>query len=557
MGTFNILGHFARVLIDCGAMHSVISHTFAQLTQPHPTPLEYDLEFAMPRRERCYVSCVYPGCPVLVEDVVMPANLIPLDIMDFDMILGTNWLHYNLANIDCYRKVVSFHRPGLPEVIFVGERSTVRYGVISTVKAKKLLEKGSQGYLAHVVLNDNVPSNVDDVRVVRLTNAPAAFMDLMNRVFQQYLDRKDVKFEWDDNCEQSFQQLKYCLTHAPVLAFPDDNGNFEIFNDVSLNGLSCVLMQHSRVIVYASRQLKPHEMNYPTHDLELAAIVFALKIWRHYLYGEKYLRSTEVKLGMEDREEALLDNFQVRPILIDRVLEVQMNDEETHELIQAMNDGKKKDLRIQETDGMLIQENRMYMSNNVELKKEILDEAHCLAYAMHPGEVGKRVLVGPEIVDETTQNVRVIKSNLKAVQDQQKSLADNYHRGEVWYGGKKGKRSPTYIGPYLITERIGEVAYKLELPPELSEVHDGFHVSMLRHYVSNPSHVIPPQPLEINPDLTYDEEPVTILDLKDKVLRNKTVRLVKVLWRNHSVKEATWETKENMKELYPRLFYGY
>ncbi|KAM1853570.1 hypothetical protein ACFX14_009521 [Malus domestica] len=167
MGTFNILGHFARVLIDCGAMHSVISHTFAQLTQPHPTPLEYDLEFAMPRRERCYVSCVYPGCPVLVEDVVMPANLIPLDIMDFDMILGTNWLHYNLANIDCYRKVVSFHRPGLPEVIFVGERSTVRHGVISTVKAKKLLEKGSQGYLAHVVLNDNVPSNVDDVRVVR------------------------------------------------------------------------------------------------------------------------------------------------------------------------------------------------------------------------------------------------------------------------------------------------------------------------------------------------------------------------------------------------------
>ena len=101
------------------------------------------------------------------------------------------------------------------------------------------------------------------------------------------LTRKNVKFEWDENCEQSFQQLKYCLTHAPVLTLPDDGGNFEIYSDASLNGLGCVLMQHGRVIAYASRQLKPHEKNYPTHDLELAAIIFALKIWRHYLYGEE------------------------------------------------------------------------------------------------------------------------------------------------------------------------------------------------------------------------------------------------------------------------------
>ena len=90
MGTLNILGHFAKVLIDCGATHSVVSHTFAQVTQPHPTPLGYDLEFAMPRGEKCYVDQVYPGCPVMVEDVVMPTNLMPLDIVDFDVILGTD-----------------------------------------------------------------------------------------------------------------------------------------------------------------------------------------------------------------------------------------------------------------------------------------------------------------------------------------------------------------------------------------------------------------------------------------------------------------------------------
>ncbi|XP_070675725.1 uncharacterized protein [Malus domestica] len=102
----------------------------------------------------------------------------------------------------------------------------------------------------------------------------------------------------------------------------------------------------------------------------------------------------------------------------------------------------------------------------------------------------------------------------------------------------------------MITERVGEVAYQLELPPELSKVHNVFHVSMLRHYVSDLSHVIPPQPLEINPDLTYDEEPVILLDWKDNELWNKTVLLVNVLWRNHSMEEATWETEDRMREMY-------
>ncbi|KAM1916177.1 hypothetical protein ACFX13_035943 [Malus domestica] len=189
-------------------------------------------------------------------------------------------------------------------------------------------------------------------------------------------------------------------------------------------------------------------------------------------------------------------------------------------------------------------------------------------------EVGERVLVGPEIVDETTQNVQVIKSNLKAAQDRQKSLADKhatdwkYNVGNwvflklsPWKGvvrfGKKGKLSLRYIGTYMITKRVGEVAYRLELPSELSKVHDVFHVSMLRHFVSYPSHVIPPQPLEINSDLTYDEEPVTLLDWKDKELKNKTVCLVKVLWINHSVEETTWETEDRMRNMYPRLFYDY
>ena len=107
--------------------------------------------------------------------------------------------------------------------------------------------------------------------------------------------------------------------------------------------------------------------------------------------------------------------------------------------------------------------------------------------------------------------------------------------------GKRGKLSPWYIGPYMIVERIGEVAYRLEFPSDLDRIHDVFHVSMLRKYIPDPKHVLTKQPVEIQENLTYEEEPVHILDRRDQVLRNKTIPLVKVLWRSHTIEEATWE----------------
>ena len=120
--------------------------------------------------------------------------------------------------------------------------------------------------------------------------------------------------------------------------------------------------------------------------------------------------------------------------------------------------------------------------------------------------------------------------------------------------GKKGKLSPRYIGPFEILERIGKVAYKLALPPNLSSVHNVFQVSMLKKYVQDPSHVLEHEPIEVHEDLTYKEKPVQILDRNEKALRNKVIPLVKVLWRNHKIKEATWEREDEMKEKYPNLF---
>lgn len=102
------------------------------------------------------------------------------------------------------------------------------------------------------------------------------------------LTRKGKNFEWTKECEESFQKLKERLTSSPILILPDPLGRFDVYCDASYQGLGCMLMQERKVIAYASRQLKVHARNYPTHDLELAAIMFALKIWRHYLYGSKF-----------------------------------------------------------------------------------------------------------------------------------------------------------------------------------------------------------------------------------------------------------------------------
>ncbi|KAM6541942.1 hypothetical protein CsatB_006389 [Cannabis sativa] len=120
--------------------------------------------------------------------------------------------------------------------------------------------------------------------------------------------------------------------------------------------------------------------------------------------------------------------------------------------------------------------------------------------------------------------------------------------------GKKGKLSPRFIGPFEILEKVGQVAYRLALPPSLSAVHNVFHVSMLRKYVSDPMHVLSYEVLELQPDLSYDEQPVQILDKKEKVLRTKTISLVKVLWRNSKVEEATWELESDMRAQHPELF---
>jgi hypothetical protein len=156
----------------------------------------------------------------------------------------------------------------LNEVVFLGHVISEK-GI--NVNPKKI----------EAVLKWERPTNVTEIRsFLGLVGYYRRFIEGFSTIASPMtrLTRKEVKFEWSKDCEASFQELKSRLTSAPILALPKGQEGFVVYSNASSKGLGCVLMQHERVIAYASRQFKPHEVNYPVHDLELATVVFALRI---------------------------------------------------------------------------------------------------------------------------------------------------------------------------------------------------------------------------------------------------------------------------------------
>ena len=160
---------------------------------------------------------------------------------------------------------------------------------------------------------------------------------------------------------------------------------------------------------------------------------------------------------------------------------------------------------------------------------------------------------------------------MKAVQSRQKSYANKRRRhlefavGDkvflkvapmkgVMRFGKKGKPNLRFVRPFDILDKVGILAYRLALPRALSGIHNVFHVSMLRKYVSDPTHVLDYEPLKLRDNLTYEESPIRIVDREGKQLRNKRILLVQILWKNHAIEEATWEHGEEILAKYPYLF---
>lgn len=171
-------------------------------------------------------------------------------------------------------------------------------------------------------------------------------------------------------------------------------------------------------------------------------------------------------------------------------------------------------------------------------------------------DVGEITLVGPELVQQAIEKIKLIQERLLATQSRQKSYADNRRRDlefqiddwvflkvspmkGVMRFGKKGKLSPRYIGPYRVIRKVGQVAYELDLPSDLESVHPVFHVSMLRKCIGDPSRIMSVDDIQVTEQLSYEETPIAILDKQVQRLRTKDVASVKVLWRNNNVEEMT------------------
>jgi hypothetical protein len=183
-------------------------------------------------------------------------------------------------------------------------------------------------------------------------------------------------------------------------------------------------------------------------------------------------------------------------------------------------------------------------------------------------QTGERKLFGPNLVTEAEEKVKTIQNNLKVAQSRQKSYADirrrplQYQvgdfihlrvsptRGIQWFG-MKGKLAPRYIGPFEILEICAPVAYHLQLPPQLAAIYDIFHISQLRKCVKVPTEIIIPQTIKIEPDLTYTEHPIRVLDTKQRSTRREIIKMFKIQWNHHTEEESSWETESYLQRNFP------
>nr|GEW02871.1 hypothetical protein [Tanacetum cinerariifolium] len=369
--------------------------------------------------------------------------------------------------------------------------------------------------------------------------------------------------------ELAFQTLKDKLCNAPVLTLPEGPKDFVVYCDASGIGLGYVLMQRGKVIVYASRQLKIHEKNYTTHDLELGAVVFVLKIWRHYLYGTKSVIYTDHKSLQHifSQKELNMRHHRWIELFSDYDYEIRYHPGKANVVTDALSRKEREavdeivrlqkglyDMIDQRSDGTLYYLDRIWVPLKGESMQKALRTHLDMCTTYHPQTDGQSehtiqtledilracVLdfggswdVHLPLVEFSYNNsyhssVRCasfeIKDRLKVVCDRQKSYADKRRKplefsvGDYvllkvspWKGmvrfGKKGKLAPKFVGPFEVIEKVDPVAYRLDLPEELNGVHDTFHMSNLKKCLADPTLQVPLDEIRIDAKLNFVEEP--------------------------------------------------
>nr|GEU93658.1 hypothetical protein [Tanacetum cinerariifolium] len=453
-------------------------------------------------------------------------------------------------------------------------------------------------FLGHVINGNGIHVDSSKIEAVRNWEAPGTLTEVRSflgltgyyhRFIKNFskiaksltiLTQKNKTFDWGEEQENAFQYLK----------------------DKLCVGLGCVLMQRGKVIAFASRQLRIHEKNYTTHDLELGAVVVALKIWRHYLYGTKSVIYSghkilqhifsQKELNMQQRHwiELFSDydcKIRILSSIKDKILAAQG---EASDEITRMQRGLDKMMQ-RRPDGTLYYLDKVWITLKGDVRTLITDKAHKSKYSVHPRadkmyyDLTDRYWwpgIKKDITDGQTEcTIQTLEDMLKAcVLDFEGSWDVHLPLAEVGEG--------QLIGPKIVhetTEKISQIkdmlktardrqksyadkrrkplefkegdhvmfkvapwkAYRLRLPQELNNVHDTFHVSNLKKCLANPILRVPLEDILVDEKLNFMEEPVEILEREFKKLKCSRIAIVKVRWNSKHGPEFTWEREDQIK----------
>ncbi|GJY00111.1 putative reverse transcriptase domain-containing protein [Tanacetum coccineum] len=375
------------------------------------------------------------------------------------------------------------------------------------------------------------------------------------------LTQKNRTYLWVDKQDESFQILKEKLYNAHVLALPDGTNDFVVYCDASKQGFGYVLMQQGKVIAYSSRQLKTHEKNYTTHDLELGAV---------YIVDQK-------ELNMRQR--------QWTEMLSDYEYEIKYHSGKANVVEDALTHGKaSKDLKApaewlrglerhfeQRADGEIYFFDRIWIPSIGDVRKLIMDEAHTSRYSVHPGADKmyydlRDLYWWPEDNNGLGHQFPKSSSGYDAIWVTVDSLTKLAHFLPFCKDYKTEKLTRIYINEIvarhgvpvsIISDRdecVGPVDYRLKLPQELSYIHDTFHVSNLKKCLAKPDVQVPLKEIEIDENLRFVEEPIEIVERDVKNLKRRRIPLVKVYWNSRQGAEYTWEREDQFWKKYRHLF---
>ncbi|GJT81896.1 putative reverse transcriptase domain-containing protein, partial [Tanacetum coccineum] len=613
-GTFLLNNRYASVLFDSGSDRSFVDTRFSSMLDIDPVKIDTSYKVELADGRVVSTNTVLKGCTLNLVNHLFEIDLMPIELGTFNVIIGMDWLVKHYAVIIYGEKVIRI--PYENKTLTVESDKDYRELNKLTVKNRYPLPRiddlfdqlqGSSvyskidlrsGYHQLCIKEEDIPITAFRARyghfefqVMRLDGQMPLLLQFLGHV----IDRNGVhvdpaKIEAIRNWAapttptevRQFLRLVGYYRSVPILALPKGTEDFVVYCDASLKGYGAVLMQREKVIAYASRQLKVHEENYTTYDLELGAI--------RYHPGKANVVA-----------DALSRKERIKPVHV-RALVMTIHNNLPKQILDAQKDAMKRRNVKAEKLGRLINQifkfrpdgtrcfgNCVWLPRFSGLRDLIMHESHKSKYSIHPrsdkmyqdlkllklsirnrlgccnnlrfpcgnrngllwilspvcwSEVGDSQLTGPELIRETTEKIVQIKNCLLTARSRQKSYADRiskpleFELGDMvllkvspWKGavhfGNHRKLSPRYIGPFKNLARVGLVAYTLELAEELKGIHSTSHVSNLKKFLAKGDIVVSMDEFQLD-KLHMIEEPVEIIDREVKRLKQSWIPNVKV-----------------------------